>query len=73
MATDKDFPPTTVMSGYDRHRQNGEGSVVPKGNIVQPSHWGWKLASLVLILGILAFVLFPSGFMSLVKLVFSFN
>jgi hypothetical protein len=72
MATDKDFPPTVIF-GYDRHRQNGQGSVVPQGAIVKASHWGWKLASFVLILGILAFIFFPSDFVSLVKWVFSFN
>lgn len=53
MAMHKDFPKTMVMSGYDRHRQNGKGSVVPEGTIVKQSHWGWAVATLVLV-GIVA-------------------
>lgn len=67
MALNKDFQKTMVMSGYDRHRQNGGGSVSPKGTIVDPSYKGWTVASIALVLLTFGFVFFPNDFVSLVQ------
>jgi hypothetical protein len=72
MANENRWPDTVIVptTPGPLHRQNGQGSVVPQGTIVQPSHWGWKAASFVLILAILAFVLMPADFVSAVQWVF---
>jgi hypothetical protein len=72
MANGNRWPDTVIVPTQPGplHRQNGEGSVAPKGTLVQPSHWGWKVASFVLILAILAFIFTPAAFVSAVQWVF---
>lgn len=50
-----DFQPTMVMTGTDRHRQAGKGSIEPQGTIVakKKGDWIWWLASVALI-GVIA-------------------
>jgi hypothetical protein len=46
-------------SVYGEYRENGSGTLPPQGTIVQQSHWGWSVASVLLILAVLFMIFFP--------------
>lgn len=49
-----DFKSTTILSGTVRHRQNGEGTIRPKGTIVEKKKgdWIWWLLSAILLVSL---------------------
>lgn len=53
-----------ALSGTDRHRQHGEGSVAPKGTIVAPKKGDsfWWIASAFLLVGVVTSPLWLPAF-----------